>query len=103
MGLDMYIYEIQEGNPPPDILNLPEDRLRDRDEEKMVEFFFWRKHPDLHGWFQQLHELRGGENCDPESFNGVLVKLNRNDIINLEDVVLTKQLPKTTGFFFGNS
>jgi hypothetical protein len=67
---------------------------------KTEEVAYWRKHPDLHGWMQKLYEEKGGED---ESFNGDPVVLTLADLDRLEDDILGGNLPKTTGFFFGES
>jgi hypothetical protein len=67
---------------------------------KTEEVAYWRKHPDLHGWMQELYEEKGGED---KSFNGDLVVLTLADLDRLEDDILGENLPKTTGFFFGES
>jgi hypothetical protein len=67
---------------------------------KTEEVAYWRKHPDLHGWMQKLYEGKGGED---ESFNGDPVVLTLADLDRLEDDILGGNLPKTTGFFFGES
>jgi hypothetical protein len=64
------------------------------------EIAYWRKHPDLHGWMEQLYRKKGG--TDP-SFNGDTVLLTEEDIDNLKIAVLTRTLPSTSGFFFGES
>ena len=67
---------------------------------KTEEVAYWRKHPDLHGWMQKLYEEKGGED---KSFNGDPVVLTLADLDRLEDDILEVNLPKTTGFFFGES
>mgnify|MGYP000680794987 FL=1 len=67
---------------------------------KTEEVAYWRKHPDLHGWMQKLYEEKGGED---KSFNGDPVVLTLADLDRLEDDILGGNLPKTTGFFFGES
>lgn len=63
-------------------------------------FFQWRKHPNLHGFFESLYERKGGM----EVFNcGARVKLSLNDLEALEKAVRAKLLPPTEGFFFGKS
>jgi hypothetical protein len=64
------------------------------------EISYWRKHPNLHGWMEQLYRKKGG--TDP-SFNGDTVLLTEEDIDNLKIAVLTGSLPSTSGFFFGDS
>ena len=64
------------------------------------EIAYWRKHPDLHGWMENLYREKGGRE---KSFNGDLVVLTLADLDRLEEDILRKNLPKTTGFFFGES
>ena len=64
------------------------------------EIAYWRKHPDLHGWMEQLYRKKGGTEV---SFNGDTVLLTEEDIDNLKIAVLTRTLPSTSGFFFGAS
>jgi hypothetical protein len=64
------------------------------------EIAYWRKHPDLHGWMENLYREKGGRE---KSFNGDLVVLTLKDLDRLEEDILRKNLPKTTGFFFGES
>ena len=78
---------------------------------KPVEIAYWRKHPNLHGWMEQLWQERqyqtqpvdATEAVDPESdtFNNVELELTREDIDRLEQCILENQLPVTRGFFFG--
>ena len=64
------------------------------------EIAYWRKHPDLHGWMEGLYREKGGEE---ESFNGSVLVLTLEDLDRLEEDILRKNLPKTSGFFFGQS
>ena len=63
-----------------------------------VEIAYWRKHPSLHGWMEQLAERK---NLEYRSFNGVELELTWEDIDELEQAVRHGQLPFTEGFFFG--
>ena len=56
---------------------------------------YWRKHPNLHGWMQDLYYAKGGT---AESFNCVPVQLTAEDLDRLETAVRTGTLPDTTGF-----
>ena len=64
------------------------------------EIFYWRKHPDLHGWMEKLYRSKGGS---AEDFNLVGVVLTLEDLDRLEDDVSNRNLPETEGFFFGAS
>ena len=62
------------------------------------EIAYWRKHPNLHGWMHRLWESRGNSG----DFNGVELELTWDDLEQLEQDIRDKNLPNTSGFFFGN-
>ena len=64
------------------------------------ELQYWRKHPNLHGWMQNLYDMKGGVSPD---FNGDCVVLDSEDLDNLEQDIKDGNLPDTSGFFFGQS
>lgn len=64
------------------------------------EIAYWRKHPNLHGWMEQLAQDKG---LSYNTFNGVELELTWEDLDMLERAVTHKQLPSTSGFFFGNN
>ena len=94
MGLDMYAYKAQGFQP-----RKPVDFQEEMPSE-FEEFFYWRKHPDLHGFMEQLYREKGGES---ESFNCTPVQLTVEDIDRLALSVVDEALPETSGFFFGES
>lgn len=61
------------------------------------EIAYWRKHPNLHGWMQRLWESKGNSG----EFNGDELELTWEDLESLEQDIRNKNLPDTTGFFFG--
>lgn len=67
---------------------------------KPREIAYWRKHPNLHGWMEKLAEQK---NLEYDTFNGVELELSWEDLDDLERAVTHKQLPATTGFFFGDA
>jgi hypothetical protein len=69
-------------------------------EVEIEELHYWRKHPDLQGWMKQLYERKGGTD---QQFNCSSVRLMPEDIDALEQAVKNRNLPKTSGFFFGAS
>ncbi len=75
---------------------------------KPREIAYWRKHPNLHGWMEQLWLKKGrpgiAANCEDAdiSFNGIELELAHEDLDELERAVTHGQLPSTSGFFFGN-
>ena len=62
-----------------------------------TEICYWRKHNALHGWMENLYESKGGDG----EFNCVNLNLTSEDLKELEEDVIDKDLPETTGFFFG--
>jgi hypothetical protein len=107
MGLDMYAYRTKY-KPPKEVDFSNEIFAKDDRGELDYEtpivgakgIAYWRKHPDLHGWMERLYREKGGIE---ESFNGDLLVLTLEDLDRLEEDILRKNLPKTTGFFFGES
>ena len=61
------------------------------------ELAYWRKHPNLQGFMENLYAEKGGT----EEFNCVDVELTLEDIDALEASVKGEHLPETGGFFFG--
>lgn len=110
MGLDMYAYVAHKANQRNEYY---ENATWDDDLKQYVsptvakprELAYWRKHPDLHGWMEQLWEQRGkpGTGNTDAMFNGVELELTWEDLNNLEQAIINKQLPGTSGFFFGTS
>lgn len=58
----------------------------------------WRKHNRLQGWMEALWIERGGT----DAFNLEDLELNLEDIESLEQAIISKELPMTEGFFFGD-
>lgn len=107
MGLDMYAYvAAKEGqqrefyesaefdNDAKDFVNKTVEQPR--------EIAYWRKHPNLHGWMEQLWKSRNGGNGDSATFNGIELELTWEDLEVLELDIVAGTLPGTSGFFFGN-
>ncbi len=69
-------------------------------EKKETQLKYWRKHPDLHGFMENLYRDKGGKS---DSFNCVNVKLEKEDIDKLALSIIDENLPNTSGFFFGQS
>ena len=67
--------------------------------EKGEEVMYWRKHNRLQGWMEDLYYKKTGK--DAQDFNCADLRLEAEDIDNLEEAVESKKLPKTEGFFYG--
>jgi hypothetical protein len=105
MGLDMYAYTGRKGqmnefyeqdikfNRETGDWDVPAGGI-----QKPRELAYWRKHPNLHGWFHKLWAARGGLG----DFNGDELELTLEDLDTLETVVEKGRLPSTRGFFFGD-
>lgn len=90
MGLDQFAYCI------------------DQNGEK-EELAYWRKHPNLQGWMENLWEKKGRPNANEDKssvglseFNCVPVELTYEDLDALEQDITNDDLPSTAGFFFGS-
>ena len=90
MGLDMYARATKRR------LKSPVDfTTRDTD----AELHYWRKHPNLHGWMEELYRGKGGT----KDFNCTTAQIMPDDIDALEAAIRDRDLPETCGFFFGAS
>jgi hypothetical protein len=95
MGLDMYLkgnkffwtdWEVPENNRTEDGFRVDEMELR---------LGYWRKHPNLHGFIVQTF-ADGVDECQE-------IELSVKQCREIIQAVKEKRLPKTTGFFFGES
>lgn len=87
MGLDQYLYAAEESNTY---------------EEDQIELGYRRKHPNLHGWMENLWKDKDlPVYTYKDDFNGIELELTKEDIDKLEQDILNNQLPYTEGFFFG--
>lgn len=92
MGLDMYALTSTK--------KLPAAVDFKTEEEGVETIHRWRKHPNLHGWMEQLYIEKGGSE---QVFNCACVELTLEDLDRLEQVIRDNSLPQTEGFFFGET
>ena len=90
MGLDMYAFTTVKDIPAVDF-ETPDDT---------GELFYWRKHPNLHGFMEKIYRSKDGRE---DVFNCAHVRLDASDLDALEKAIRTNELPDTQGFFFGAS
>lgn len=73
---------------------------------------YWRKHPNLQGWMEQLwmiknpgHDFNQQDNSWGSDFNGVELELTWDDLNQLEQDIQSGKMAslETTGFFFGQA
>ena len=102
MGLDMYAYaaanEKQYGEYWDSCeLDAESKEFVSATVSKPKELAYWRKHPNLHGWFlrEWLDQGNSGE------FNGDQLEIDWDMLERLESAVVNGELPGTAGFFFG--
>ena len=96
MGLDMYAYRVKQEHAVGDF----EIAKDDDGYSRVDEFFYWRKHHDLHGWMERLYRSKGGPQ---ETFNCAKVRLTTVDLDALQHDLENGTLPETQGFFFGTN
>ena len=92
MGLDMFAYAVSKRDA------IGEFEMAKECEKE--ELHYWRKHHDLHGWMEKLYRAKGG---DADSFNCIPVELTVDDLDDLQQTLLDDNLPRTSGFFFGDN
>lgn len=92
MGLDMYVHKTK-AVPDNDVDFETQNFLPE-------EVWYWRKHPNLHGWMENLYYSKGG---NMDSFNCTNLLLTMDDLNQLEHDLTNNNLPHTSGFFFGTS
>ena len=89
MGLDMMAYVVDPDAKQVDSKDTPSENIAE-----------WRKHPNLHGWMEQLWREKTGNKDD--DFNCQEVELTEKDLDDLFEAVVLNRLPKTQGFFYGS-
>ena len=107
MGLDMYAYVATRAGQQEEYWQQDADV---NTVAKPREIAYWRKHPNLHGWMEQLWENKGRPGSAPDHpfgdgamFNGIELELTAEDLDALERAVVHGQLPSRQGFFFGDN
>ena len=94
MGLDQFAYKTKV--KPSQEIDFAKEVYEDGTNE---EIHYWRKHPNIHGFMERLYREKGGE----DEFNCRQVVLTQDDINALASMILDKELPETSGPFFGQS
>ena len=94
----MYAYVGRKGQRDEYWEQYGDDVPEDKKVEEPREIAYWRKHSGLHGWMRQLWRSKGFDGA----FNGDELELTWEDIEQLEQAIKNKQLPETSGFFFGD-
>ena len=102
MGLDQYA-TARKGEPQ-------QDKEGCTYYEDSMELAYWRKHPNLQGWMEDLWVSKGSpglteaeEESVLSSFNCVDLELTSEDLDSLEQSLSEAKLPETNGFFFGEN
>ena len=104
MGLDMYAYAAVRAGQQKEFWDTAELAQGSNEYESKIvarprEIAYWRKHPNLHGWFRAEWESLGNSG----SFNGDELEITWDMLERLEYDVVNGELPQTQGFFFGNN
>ena len=97
MGLDMYAYVARKKDEMKEYYESYDYETDSGPVVKPREIAYWRKHPNLHGWMHKLWNEKGHAG----DFNGDELELTFEDLDRLEYVVKHRELPGTSGFFFG--
>jgi hypothetical protein len=104
MGLDMYAYAAARAGQQQEFWETAEmaegsGEYVSRMVQRPREIAYWRKHPNLHGWFRAEWESLGNSG----SFNGDELEITWDMLERLEYDVVNGELPDTRGFFFGQN
>jgi hypothetical protein len=86
MGLDMYLTGDRFFMSP---------RNRGAIKSEQYDLGYWRKHPNLHGYIVQAF-ANGDDDCQE-------IQLSAACIRKIIEAIRNRNLPETTGFFFGTS
>ena len=95
MGLDQFAYKTKV--KPANQVDFNDEVYGE--EVEYEEIHYWRKHPNIQGFMKNLYRKKGGS----KEFNCATVQLTQNDIDRLAIMILDKELPETSGSFFGQS
>jgi hypothetical protein len=103
MGLDMYAYSCARAGQSDEFwdsaeLNPDTKEFVNNNVSRPKEIAYWRKHPNLHGWFHREWINQGNDG----DFNGDELEIDWAMLERLEYDVVNGDLPGTSGFFFGN-
>lgn len=104
MGLDMYAYSAVRQGQNADFYDGAEydpvaNEFVNPEVVKPKELAYWRKHPNLHGWFEKEWRRQGNEG----DFNGDELEIDWAMLERLEYDIRHGNLPNTSGFFFGDN
>lgn len=112
MGLDQYAYIANKQGHRDEWwdgaeLNTKTNEFENPNMAKPQDLCYWRKHPNLQGWMEQLWIEKGKPNSydgNPDMFNGVELELSWEDIDRLEKDINQGNVAElnTRGFFFGD-
>ena len=107
MGLDQYAYIAEKQGQHQEYWDGAEfdkdtGEFINKQTTRPAEIAYWRKHPSLQGWMEQLWVRKGCPNDGGHDFNGVELELTAEDLDELEQAILNYGLPHTEGFFFGS-
>ena len=106
MGLDQYAYAASKAGAKDEFYEEKYQRNNKEAHDSTTELAYWRKHPNLQGWMENLWVEKGKpgveDNVNEGMFNGIELELTFDDIVRLEKDIMNNNLPSTSGFFFGN-
>ena len=103
MGLDMYAYSCARAGQNDEFWAQASLDKETKDfvnpaVARPLEIAYWRKHPNLHGWFRREWTSQGNEG----DFNGDELEITWDMLERLEQAITAGELPATQGFFFGD-
>lgn len=105
MGLDQYAYVAARASERDDYWGNYDPNTDTSRITKPREIAYWRKHPNLQGWMEQLWREKNTDPAADPTFNGVELELTWEDLDRLEQDIKNGTMAQleTVGFFFGNA
>lgn len=95
MGLDMYAFI---SSAKPEDVKVAND-TDGKELPPMTQLKYWRKHADLHGWFENQWQLQG----NTEEFNCEFLEVTDDMLRQLEIDLANNNFDEARGFFWGSS
>lgn len=98
MGLDMYFFTMPGDADEKSVKNFIDD-----DSTELNDFYYFRKHPDLHGWLRDKW-VETHMNSKWDAFNfGEALQITRDLLDELEAYARKGECFHYSGFFWGES
>jgi hypothetical protein len=101
---DKYVHIVEDAIEELTNKGMDEDQARDLVWGCCKKIAYWRKHSDLQGWMENKYvQACMSDDVALDIFNCRTLRLDEEDLDELEQDCLEENLPETVGFFFGKT